>query len=93
MHEYERSISRIIKMEQLFDFLRGTLRSAPAALSAPSARKAVQTLSDYYTSGDWLHDYELDEQRLLPPGLRRGVLSQDGLYDLLTEIKKISAPS
>lgn len=40
-------------------------------------------LDDYYTSGWWLRDYEADEQGLLPDDLKRGVLSQDALYDLL----------
>ena len=42
-------------------------------------------LDDYYTSGQWQQDYEADEQGMLPEDLKRGVLSQDALYDLLTE--------
>ena len=37
----------------------------------------------YYTSGEWREDYEADERGELPPDLKRGVLSQDALYDLL----------
>ena len=40
-------------------------------------------LETYYTSGQWRDDYEADERGELPPDLKRGVLSQDGLYDLL----------
>ena len=36
-------------------------------------------------SGAWLRDYEADEAGLLPPGFRRGVLSEDGLYNLLAD--------
>ena len=32
-------------------------------------------------------DYEADERGELPPDLKRGVLSQDALYDLLEERK------
>lgn len=35
--------------------------------------------------GQWLEDYELDSAGLLPKELKRGVLSQDGLYNLLTD--------
>jgi len=35
-------------------------------------------------SGQWLADYELDEAGGLPPDLKRGVLSEDGLYNLLS---------
>jgi hypothetical protein len=45
----------------------------------------VRLLDAYYTSGEWQEDYEADEAGLLPAELKRGVLSQDGLYDLLTE--------
>ncbi len=80
-----------MQMERLFDLVTTTLRSKPDELQAPSILASVQALSDYYASGDWLNDYELDEQRLLPPDLKRGVLSQDGLYNLLSELKEITA--
>lgn len=44
-------------------------------------------LREYMDSGLWLQDYEADERGELPSGLKRGVLSEDGLYDLLTEIE------
>ena len=45
----------------------------------------VRLLDEYYTSGEWQEDYEADEGGLLPADLKRGVLSQDGLYDVLME--------
>lgn len=92
MHEkeIEYSIARIAKMEQIFDFAAEILRSTPDELQSPSVKEAVQVLSAYYVCGDWLRDYELDEQGMLPQYLKRGVLSQDGLYDLLTEINEIT---
>ena len=39
-------------------------------------------------SGLWLEDYAADERGELPAELKRGVLSQDGLYELLGEIEK-----
>lgn len=82
------AISRINRMEKLFDEVSAVILNQPNELSSPEMREAIQILSDYYTNGDWLHDYELDEQQLLPPSLKRGVLSQDGLYDLLCEINE-----
>ena len=35
-------------------------------------------------------DFEADEAGLLPKGLKRGVLSEDGIYDLLEEYKELS---
>ena len=52
--------------------------------------RAVQTgiipreLMDYYFGGQWLEDYQADERGELPRTLKRGVLSQDGLWNLLT---------
>ena len=36
-----------------------------------------------------LSDFEADEAGLLPPDLKRGVLSEDGIYNLLEEYKRV----
>ncbi len=78
------AVERVRRMEALFDRLSGALQHEPALLGSEEAlRTAVRTLSAYQSGGDWQRDYELDEQGLLPADLKRGVLSQDGLYDLL----------
>ena len=60
------------KYERLFD----------EVAVAPDAEK-LRLLEAYYTSGEWWEDYEADERGELPPDLKRGVLSQDALYDSL----------
>ena len=76
------AIERITKMETYFDRLLAA--DDPAAIREDaSLRELLEILSRYYESGQWLYDYELDEKGLLPENLKRGVLSQDGLYDLL----------
>ena len=67
-------IERVEKYERLFD----------EALSDYDEKK-LAALGQYYTSGEWREDYEADERGEFPPDLKRGVLSQDALYDLLTE--------
>ena len=47
--------------------------------------ETLRLLERYYTEGEWREDYEADERGELPPDLKRGVLSQDALYDLLEE--------
>ena len=44
-------------------------------------------LKEYMDSGLWLSDYEADERGELPPELKRGVLSQDGLCELLQDVE------
>lgn len=85
--ELDACISRIVRMERIFDELRHILADAPQKLTSLSVRESVGVLSDYYEGGDWLHDYELDEKKSLPSDLKRGVLSEDGLYDLLCAIR------
>ena len=68
-------IERVEQYERLYD----------AAVASPDPEK-LRRLEAYYTSGEWREDYEADERGELPPGLKRGVLSQDALYDLLEEI-------
>ena len=65
-------IERVEKYERLFD---------EAATS--HAPEKLRLLDEYYTSGEWREDYEADERGELPPDLKRGVLSQDALYNLL----------
>jgi hypothetical protein len=71
-------ISRIRAMEEIFDSL---LHSAEMGESPDPELLAL--LTDYYDGGQWLSDYEMDEQGLIPPEVKRGVLSQDGIYNLL----------
>ena len=43
----------------------------------------IKELEEYYTGKDWRNDLGLDEEGKLPVDLKRGVLSEDGIYDLL----------
>lgn len=87
-YKINRTVRRIKRMERLFDEVDKVLKNRPEKLNSADTTKKVRTLSDYYSCGDWLCDYELDKQRLLPPDLKRGVLSQDGLYNLLCSINE-----
>lgn len=81
----EQIMERIAYMEKCFD----TLQAAdPAAIrSDPALTELLRELTDYYEGGLWLRDYELDEKGLLPQELKRGVLSQDAVYDFLERLR------
>ena len=66
-------IERITHMEALFN-------------RALETRVIPDELRDYYTGGQWLEDYEAEERGELPADLKRGVLSQDGLWNLMEEL-------
>ena len=51
-----------------------------------SLRDDIETLREYLGSGKWQKDFEADEQGKLPESLKRGVLSEDGLWNLLEEV-------
>jgi hypothetical protein len=48
-------------------------------------------LEDYYGSKKWMDDFEADEAGKLPDGLKRGVLSEDAVYDLITDHRALMA--
>lgn len=52
-------------------------------------KPAVDELSAYYGSDEWKKDFEDDEKGMLPKGLKRGVLSEDGVYNLLERYNEL----
>ena len=59
----------------------GVLESALEAYADVS--EDIRILADYLSSPEWRGDLSADERGLLPPELKRGVLSEDGIYGLL----------
>ncbi len=45
----------------------------------------IRELGSYYGSTEWKQDYAADEAGLLPSDLKRGVLSEDGIYNVLQQ--------
>ncbi|MBQ8996245.1 MAG: DUF4298 domain-containing protein [Oscillospiraceae bacterium] len=79
-------LERIQKQEQNLDLAAKAVRDLEDAFSKYLlAQDALAELSDYYQADVWMSDYEDDESGLLPPELKRGVLSEDGIYNVLTD--------
>jgi hypothetical protein len=79
-------IERITHMESLFDKSTEVVRRLEQALEDFAALQPdIAELEAYYTSPQWRKDFEADEAGKLPKDLKRGVLSEDGIYDLLTD--------
>ena len=74
-----------LSLEERVGFYEGLFDDVSAAKDTftNDIKQKLRILDDYYTSGQWLKDYEADEQCQLPDDLKRGVLSQDALYELL----------
>ena len=83
-------IERIRCMEQLFDFVSESIMELPTTLDKyDKIQEAIATLSDYYSSNEWKQDYADDEVGLLPKDLKRGVLSEDGIWNLLSDWREL----
>ncbi len=79
-------VERIKRMEQRFDKALAAIKDGSAdALKA--VKEDVAELSKYYGSELWKQDFAADEAGKLPPDLKRGVLSEDGIWNLLSEYR------
>ena len=82
-------INRIENMEAVFDFLQRMVAEKSFSVCKQDwFRIHLNNLLDYYENGLWLADYELDEKGMIPSDLKRGILSQDGFYNFLTDINE-----
>lgn len=79
-------VERVTQMECCYDALLTAAEQGTEAFCEETVQAQLQRLLAYYEGGQWLEDYLLDEQGGLPAGLKRGVLSQDGVYNLLAEL-------
>ena len=83
-------IDRITRMETLFDKSQEVVNRLNQALEDFTALQAdLDELEAYYTSPQWRKDFEADEAGKLPKDLKRGVLSEDGLWNLLEDYHQL----
>ena len=82
-------IERIKKMEEKLDNVSPKVDAFEKSLNdLNSAFEDIKSLSEYYKK-EWKEDYEADEQGKIPKDLKRGVLSQDTLFDLLEKLNEM----
>lgn len=73
-------------MEERFDRVSGAVTKLSEALEAyRSEQDELSILNSYYGSDEWKQDFADDEAGRLPKDLKRGVLSEDGVWDVLSE--------
>ena len=79
-------IERIQKMEQLLDKAWVAISKGCITTNEhEEIQRAFDILSDYYGSDTWKQDFADDEAGLLPKDLKRGVLSEDAIWNLLAD--------
>lgn len=89
MNEF--TIQRIAAMEAAFDRVSAAVEALESALDGYETVKVdIDRLTEYLETGAWLADFEADESGMVPQDIKRGVLSEDGLYDLLADIVRVN---
>ena len=83
-------LKRVLEMEAILDKARELLDILEENIvRLKEFQPEVSRLEAYYTSPQWRKDFNADEKGMFPEGLKRGVLSEDGIYDLLERNKEI----
>jgi len=78
--EMEKIYDRVIQMQRAFDNVAEEYKQIQAD---------VKRLEAYYTGLQWKADFEMDERGEIPRDIKRGVLSEDGINDVLERNKEI----
>ena len=81
---------RIERMEQNLERATDALRVLNDALDEyEAAQDALHELDTYYGSDTWKQDFSDDEQGRLPNTLKRGVLSEDAIWNILEDYRAL----
>ena len=81
------NIERITEMEKRMDRVEQALHALENALDTIiGLEDDILKLDAYYSSDEWMSDFRADESGLLPKDLKRGVLSEDGVWDLFGRV-------
>ena len=84
-------IEKIKQMELRMERAAKAVMELSAALdNYESVQEDIAELESYYGSEMWKQDYADDEAGRLPADLKRGVLSEDGIWNLLSDARELS---
>ncbi len=83
-------VARIMEMEEKLETSQKAIRELSDAFERYlSVRGDYDSLCTYYLGISWRQDYEADEEGRVPSDLKRGVLSQDAVSDLMDENREL----
>ena len=92
MSDNKKQLARIRKMERRLSRASAAVKRLEAALDKwEEAQEAIAALNEYYGSDLWKQDLADDEAGRLPADLKRGVLSEDGIWHLLTDCRELTS--
>ncbi len=91
MSDSKQQIARIRQMERRLNRALAAVKRLSTALDKWQEVEAdIAALNEYYGSDVWKQDLADDEAGRLPADLKRGVLSEDGIWNLLTDCKEVN---
>lgn len=84
------NIERIEQMEQRLDRAMDAIHEVWTAMERyETVQEDIRILNEYLGSDEWKADFAADEDGLLPADLKRGVLSEDGIWNLLEDWREL----
>ena len=91
MSDNKKQLARIRLMERHLNRATAAVKRLEAAFDKwEDAQEAIAALEEYYGSDLWKQDLADDEAGRLPVDLKRGVLSEDGIWNLLTDARDLT---
>ena len=92
MSDNKQQLARIRLMERHLNRATAAVKRLEAAFDKwEDAQEAIAALEEYYGSDLWKQDLADDEAGRLPADLKRGVLSEDGIWNLLTDARDLTS--
>jgi len=86
----KKTIERVTKMENILDELTLIVEKTDQTMNElTDSLKDLNTLKRYYES-QYMKDVMADKRLEIPQDLKRGVLSEDAVYTLLTDLFELS---
>lgn len=85
-----KDFKHISDMEKIFDEVLDAQDYLDKAIeNYKKLQPKIQKLDKYYSSKQWKDDFAADERGEIPVSMKRGVLSEDGIYNMLERNKEI----
>ena len=84
-------ITRINRYEDILSKSTKTINDVKKSLNAlKKLEPDIEYLNNYYGSDEWYQDINDDNLGLLPKNIKKGILSEDAIYNLLMDNKEIA---
>ena len=85
-----KDFKHITALEEIFDKILQTQSAFEKAIEEyRELQPEIEKLKAYYSSKQWKDDFVSDERGEIPADVKRGVLSEDGIYNMLERNREI----